>query len=81
MSLPNNACYVLFIIESSFPPPMYPSRCKFGGTCTEGPGLGEYSCLRKPEVSVLPFIDNRCNVGKLRRILGNKCRSYFLQGP
>ena len=24
MSLPNNACYVLFIIESSFPPLMYP---------------------------------------------------------
>ena len=24
MSLPNNACYVLFMIESSFPPPMYP---------------------------------------------------------
>ena len=24
VSLPNNACYVLFIIESSFPPPMCP---------------------------------------------------------
>ncbi|XP_073254541.1 hyaluronan and proteoglycan link protein 1-like [Porites lutea] len=38
------------------------SPCNFGGTCTEGPGLGEYSCQCKPEISVLPFIDNRCNV-------------------
>ncbi|CAH3145926.1 unnamed protein product, partial [Porites evermanni] len=38
------------------------SPCNFGGTCTDGPGLGEYSCQCKPEISVLPFIDNRCNV-------------------
>ncbi|CAH3039677.1 unnamed protein product [Porites lobata] len=37
----------------------------FGGTCTRGPGLGKFSCQCKAQVTVLPFIDNRCNVIEL----------------
>ena len=47
----------------------------FGGTCTRGPGLGKFSCQCKAQVTVLPFIDNRCNVIELyiKVIKNNQC--------
>lgn len=45
--------------------PCLSSPCNYGGTCTNGPGEGEFSCQCKPEVSVRPFIDDACNIGRL----------------
>ncbi|XP_073254540.1 uncharacterized protein [Porites lutea] len=42
--------------------PCLSSPCNYGGTCTNGPGEGEFSCQCKPEVSVRPFIDDACNI-------------------
>ena len=35
-----------------------------GGTYTQGKRSGEFSCQYLPEVTVLPFIDDNCNIGK-----------------
>ena len=40
------------------------SPCSNGGTCTLGSRLDEFSCQCLPEVIALPFIDDKCNVGK-----------------
>ncbi|XP_073254543.1 uncharacterized protein [Porites lutea] len=46
-------------------------------TRTRGPGLGEFSCQYKAQVTVLPFIDNRCNVVELyiKVIKNDQCRN------
>ena len=38
--------------------------CNHGGKCTQGQRLGKITCQCLPEVTVLPFIDDKCNVGK-----------------
>ncbi|KAJ7371435.1 Hyaluronan and proteoglycan link protein 2, partial [Desmophyllum pertusum] len=42
--------------------PCASSPCKYGGTCIHGPRLGEFSCQCGVEITVLPFIDDTCNV-------------------
>ncbi|KAJ7371439.1 Hyaluronan and proteoglycan link protein 3 [Desmophyllum pertusum] len=42
--------------------PCTSSPCKYGGTCIHGPRLGEFSCQCGVEITVLPFIDDKCNV-------------------
>ena len=44
--------------------PCLSNPCNYGGSCIQGPGLGEFSCQCGIEITVLPFIDNTCNVGK-----------------
>ncbi|KAL9973639.1 hypothetical protein ACROYT_G020120 [Oculina patagonica] len=44
--------------------PCTSSPCYYGGTCIHGPRLGEFSCQCGIEVSVLPFIDDVCNVDR-----------------
>lgn len=44
--------------------PCLSSPCNYGGTCSYGPTPGDYSCQCKPEVSIRPFIDNNCNIGR-----------------
>nr|XP_058940204.1 brevican core protein-like [Pocillopora verrucosa] len=36
--------------------------CNHGGKCTQGQRLGKITCQCLPEVTVLPFIDDKCNV-------------------
>lgn len=42
--------------------PCTSSPCNNGGSCIHGPQLGEFSCQCGVEITVLPFIDNLCNV-------------------
>ncbi|KAJ7371441.1 hypothetical protein OS493_025911 [Desmophyllum pertusum] len=44
--------------------PCASSPCKYGATCIHGRRMGEFSCQCGVEVTVLPFIDDKCNVGK-----------------
>lgn len=39
-----------------------PITCNHGGKCTRGQELGKITCQCLPEVTVLPFIDDKCNV-------------------
>ena len=38
--------------------------CRNGGSCENGPELTMFSCSCPLEIEVLPYIDNKCNVGK-----------------
>lgn len=38
--------------------------CKHGGTCTQDQLFGQITCHCLPEVNILPFIDDKCNIGK-----------------
>ncbi|CAH3113660.1 unnamed protein product [Pocillopora meandrina] len=38
--------------------------CRNGGSCENGPELKMFSCICPLEIRALPYIDNKCNVGK-----------------
>ena len=38
--------------------------CRNGGSCENGPELKMFSCICPLEIKALPYIDNKCNVGK-----------------
>ncbi|PFX16567.1 hypothetical protein AWC38_SpisGene19159 [Stylophora pistillata] len=57
--------------------PCISSPCNYGGTCTPGKRLGIYYCQCLPEVTVLPFMDDKCNVDKRKMIQGKAVKGVF----
>ncbi|KAL9973604.1 hypothetical protein ACROYT_G020081 [Oculina patagonica] len=57
--------------------PCTSSPCNYGGTCTHGPRLGEFSCQCGIEGTVLPFIDDVCNVDFSNVILTTPVQGVF----
>ncbi|KAL9973606.1 hypothetical protein ACROYT_G020083 [Oculina patagonica] len=42
--------------------PCASSPCNYGGTCINGLRFGEFSCQCGVEITVLPFLDKKCNI-------------------
>jgi len=57
--------------------PCLSSPCRYGGTCLNGPELERFWCNCSLEISVLPYIDNKCNVNKTLIIEGSPVGRVF----
>lgn len=69
-----------FGVQTAYLSRFYPclsSPCRYGGTCVNGPGLETFSCNCSLEISVLPYIDNKCNVNQTLIIEGSPVGRVF----
>lgn len=57
--------------------PCSSNPCSNGGTCTQGKRSGEFSCQCLPEVTVLPFTDNNCNIDTKKMVRYKSVEGVF----
>ena len=56
--------------------PCLTSPCRNGGTCASGSELEVFSCDCPLEIKALPYIDDKCNVGKFGNWVLKYAREY-----
>ncbi|KAL9973607.1 hypothetical protein ACROYT_G020085 [Oculina patagonica] len=58
--------------------PCNSNPCSYGGTCINGPRLDEFSCQCGVEITVLPFLDKKCNIDTNAMTISTAVEGVFL---